>query len=323
MPAVAILQPTSWNDLVTAGLGQSSSWNEADSGDEVDPATCPDTICADVKSPTCQTSFGQVNVDHLIAGESRITWSMADGFSLIAPAAFQLQVGGTGLPDADDWTNVGPPIANAWFLTDPARRDYGQQLTTHYRVVLINGDGQTYYSEPVQPNGGLTFREWGLAREYLRAARVQLLQPGGSMDGFLLKRRRDGTPCSVCLDPITGETNDSRCPQCFGVGFTYGYFKPYPCSLVRPSQETFDERLNTAVPPGITLSPLAMVGTFLGLPRLSSWDVWVDYKADLRYYLHKVTNTVRIRHLILACDVEMWQADFHDRIYDFPVPRVF
>lgn len=53
---------------------------------------------------------------------------------------------------------------------------------------------------------------------------------------FLIKRRTWGTHCSLCWDDVLFRAKDAYCPECYGTGWTLGYFNPVPfLGMISPS----------------------------------------------------------------------------------------
>jgi hypothetical protein len=255
-------------------------------------------------------------VDFLVEGTTRVSWELRPDFPFKGPITFQLQVGDSGLPDADDWLNVGSAVVDRYLATDATRRAYGKQLTPHYRVVMTDGLGLTYVSSPATPLGNLTTRDWILAKEILRQEQVRLQSLAG-VRGFLLKRRRAGEECPTCLDPVTGQSLDSNCQICYGTRIAGGYFAPLPHQYVEVPPYVGEEGW-TAGPEGTSLN-LIGPATFLGLPILSSKDLWVDASSDLRYHIGKIETKKYIRSLPLVVNVSLEQLDFSHVAYKIPV----
>src|SRR5690349_8798090 len=119
--------------------------------------------CQAVCAPTCAWVFDRIWVYHLVAGGSRVEWALHPKFVDPAPHTFQLQVGRTANPDADDWVDVGLPVTDGYYAIDDTQRVHGKTLWTHYRVKLTTSIG-VYYSVPQPALGVLARREWLLAR---------------------------------------------------------------------------------------------------------------------------------------------------------------
>lgn len=260
--------------------------------------------------------FRRLSVDHLIVGVTRVWWELHYQFRDPLPYIFQLQVGGSGNPDATDWVDVGTLAVNTCVAYDDERRigDYGKRLLTHYRVKL-SSPLATYISQPVATYGELNDRDWLLAREIVR--KEQLRHELVSRDGFLLKRMRFGERCTVCLDPLTGEIRDSNCPECNGTGFKVGYYAPTPL-IVDMGPEAVIELLSATEPPGPT-RPVDLRGRILGFPQVNKQDVWVDAKSDQRWFIDEVLHAAEWRGVPLIVQIKVQLAPYTDRIYNINV----
>lgn len=259
-------------------------------------------------------AFQRVDVDFKVLGQSRVTWEMARHFLGVAPLNFQLQWGWTGSSSADDWEDVeGAAGTNVFTLTDPKRRAYGKMPCTHYRVKLATGDGRVLFSEPASIAGVLSKREWLEAREII--FREQLVdRTGDGVEGYLLKAKRHGPPCPICLDVWTGEVQNSHCDTCKGTRFVQGYYKAIPLTFTQlddnPTREHVDLQQNRG-----TVRDDTKKGRFIGCPQLYSYDVWVCKDSDERYYLHEIATICHIRGVPLAFSAELRLAAWDDVIY--------
>jgi hypothetical protein len=265
---------------------------------------------------TYKYPFRRVGVDHRIVGMSYIWWDMNRQFQDPLPYSFQLQVGNTGLTDAADWIDVGTPVINGYFAYDDERRagDYGKRLLTHYRVILTTSAG-VYVSQPAPTYGELNERDWLLAREITR--KELLRHSMVSREGYLLKRLRFGTLCTLCADPLTGEVTDSSCPQCHGVGFATGYHPP-TSMLLDMGPEAIIELRRAAEPPG-PVRPVDLRGRVLGFPQANKEDVWVDGKSDQRWYVTEILHVAEWRGIPLVVELGLRLAPYTDTVYQVEV----
>lgn len=274
--------------------------------------SCESNDCA----PDCSNVFSLLHVSYLIRGGTRVMWQLIPEFSDPHPWTFQLQVGMTGNPDADDWINVGSPLSNACYAIDPERRVYGKTQYTHYRVKLQTPNG-VYYSKPTSKDGILNVRDWKLAREIVR--KEQLRSKFAAQEGYLLKHRTMGENCHRCLDLQTNEVTDPNCPECLGTGKQCGYFYPMACIWADISPKTrrihIEEQIRGAV------GDVVLMARMLMLPLIDELDVWVSKKTDDRYYIHTIQNVSEFRGVPLIANVEFRLAAYSDSIYDVAIPR--
>lgn len=320
MAVVGISNSVAWDVRSLVGLEQDVEWDVAEAEDATPEL---DRTCAPCATPpatpllTRCSPFRQVWCDFFVAGDSRVSWELADAFAGPAPYSFQLQVGETGSPTADDWRDVGPPLVDAYSAVDPERRALGKQLVTHYRVVLTDGNADVHASAPATVLGRLTLRDWIHARELVRQEFLRLRKGPGGVRGFLLKKKRSAAECTRCLDPYTNEVLDSQCPVCNGTRRVEGYHPALPCQYADLSAPKLEEEGNDG-PAGWSM-PAEVRGTFLAAPLLSTGDVWVDAESDLRYRVGEVAYTHRIRNVPVILSAGLSQLPFHHVAYTIPL----
>ena len=260
---------------------------------------------------SCQAVFQRVHVNFIVRGGTYVMWDLYPDFVDPLPHEFQLQVGRTGVQDADDWEDVGLPIENGFYAVDPAQRTFGMRQPTHYRVQLTTANG-TYLSDPTGIDGVLSYRDWRLAREIARKERVR--NRLSTADGYLLKARVGGTRCPVCADLQTDEARDADCETCYGTGLAGGYFTPLPgiWADISPGPAP-EERYEQGV---VAVAKARM----LHIPLLEERDVWVNAKTDDRYFIHGITSVVEFRGTLpLIANVRLHLAAHSHVIYSIPM----
>lgn len=276
---------------------------------------CPAGKCP----PECQSVFDRVVVSHIIRGPTRVMWELLDTFTDPQPLSFQLQVGMTANPLADDWEDVGLPVENQYFAYDAEQRVWGKTNWTHYRVQVTTPRG-VYYSLPTAGMGTLDRRSWRLAREIVRQRIVAYRFGPGGQQGYLLKRRWTGKPCTVCLDYQTKEVRNPNCPSCFGTGFECGYFFPMACVWAEMSPRARRTELDGGQSRG-TIDDIVVKSEMVMTELMSEDDIWVNARTDDRWYIHKVTHTAEIRGVPLVADVEMRVVPFSSIVYSIEIPQ--
>lgn len=267
--------------------------------------------------PDCDNVFDLVHVSYLIRGGTRVMWQMVPDFRDPYPWIFQLQVGNSGNPNADDWENVGLSVENTCYAIDSDQRVYGKTQSTHYRVKLSTTNGE-YYSDPTAKSGILNVRDWRMAREIVRRERLRFRL--SAQDGYLLKRRLNGENCTRCLDLQTGEVTDPYCPECRGTGKQCGYY--YPMSCIWADLDTRTHKLNQDNQGNRgTVKDIVIRARMLMLPIVDEYDIWVSRQTDERYYIHSIQNAAEIRGVPIIANVELRPAPFSDVVYSIPIPQ--
>lgn len=274
-----------------------------------DQGACPTQDCTD-------GVFSRLLVDTLIEGGTRVTWELSDEFAEPGPYVFQLQVSLHGVPTATDWTPVGAPIGNVNFAIDDTKRVYGQTQFTHYRVCLQTGN-QVHFSKPVRAwEGSLNFRDARLAKEIARQERVNFRE--GGVEGFFLKRKLFGEPCT-CLDFQTEEIRNAECDLCYGTGFDGGYWPAVECVYAIVDPRTRHEELDGGQARG-TINDIRVNARMLAQPFMNEEDVWIDKMSDNRWFIHRIQHIVERRGVPVVAMVELRHAPYSHKIYQFPRP---
>lgn len=262
----------------------------------------------------CGWVFDRVVVFPSTVGGSRVEWSLHPLFRDPGPFVFQLQVGRTDNPQADDWTDVGSPVTDTFYAIDPAQRVWAMTQWTHYRLLLTTGLG-SYASAPQNALGALSRQDWTKWKNHVRMWSLKLQKGPGSSLGYLLKRRLYGAPCS-CVDPLTGEVRRPQDPVCFGTGWVGGYFAPIPCIWADLALKLTRDHLD---PSRGNVNELNVAAKLLAVPQLYEKDVFVEKKTDIRYSVHGIEYLVAQNGVPAAVSVKLIPFPFDHVIYQYPI----
>lgn len=264
----------------------------------------------------CEPVFDRVVVSMLIAGGTKVMWSLLPSFLAPNPLTFQLQVGHTANPNADDWTDVGSPVENQYFAIDPDQRVWAKTNYTYYRVIVSSSLGD-YVSAPTGAMGTLSKRDWLKAVNLIRRKKSNL-RMGEGQNGYLLKRRATGQRCKACLDTVTLEVRDPFCPSCFGTGFECGYFYPMDCVWAGISPKS--RRIHIDGQQRSTIDDIVVQAQMLLTDLMVEDDVWVNKFTDDRYYVHKIDHMVEVRGAPIFGNVELRPIPFSSAVYGIEIP---
>lgn len=304
-----ILQSMPGPTSQSAGLSRTVLGQPRENGDVCHGGTC---------RLDCEWIFARLLIYPGIRRETRVEWVLHPQFSGPEPYTYQLQVGRTGLPHADDWTNLGDPVSGATYLIDLPQRVYGKFQWTHYRLLLTDAGGTTYASAPHNCLGRLTRSDWLQVRELKRLEQLRLKREAGT-EGYLLKRRLFGAYCD-CTDPLTQEVRDAQCPTCFGTGFVGGYFDAYPCFYVELAEGNQRGHLD---PMRGSVDDLPVVkGRMVNDPQVFSYDIFVQKNSDIRWLVHELESKVEMRGLPVIVEATLRQLPFSNVAYDVPIPEL-
>lgn len=177
------------------------------------------------------------------------------------------------------------------FYTDPDVNLYDENVRYYYTVegydangnkVSEDGPGTLEYNTPD-----------GVANKVVQESKVALRMMNNPPVYFLLKRRM-GTPCPDCWNPITKRCMYANCPTCNGTGVLDGYFTPIPArvsqdvsQLLFASGEMDSDK--------VKLSPIRAWTT--NSPLLYPEDVMCDV-LNQRYKIVNVVRRTRSQYVI-------------------------
>jgi hypothetical protein len=271
--------------------------------------------------------FERITVDHLVQGQTRVTWTLARPFCDPDPWLLKLQWGHTGVPDADDWADVADFAPDVGVLVDPeARDDLGTAWRTHYRVVLRTPRGE-YTSRPVPTRAAPDVEHWLRAQAIARKERLRLRRADAAR-GWLFKRKREGArpdpgkPRQTVTSFLTGEVVRGQDRRTLGTEFTGGYYAPVPFRVDFRPAGTHEERDGARARGTVDDQALMQYGRVLLDPPLAEGDVFVAEGSDERFYIHDVKVNALQGRIPLTADVNLRLAPRSDVIYTLPVPAV-
>lgn len=261
--------------------------------------------------------FRRVSVDYMVRGTSRIWWQLDPSFKDPGPYIFQVQVGSTAIPEADDWQNVGAPVIGGFYTTDDSPHSSGTVLITHYRVTLTTPVGK-YVSAPSPVSGELTEADWLISREILRKERLRFNKV--AINGYLLKAFRYGAPCPRCRDKLTQEASDTDCPVCYGTGFEGGYHPALPLQCWDLTPQIIQEDIDTNLK-GSARENAYATARVIGFPALNYLDIWVNGTSDERWSVLDIQIAAASRGVPLVYQVKLGLLPLTNTAYHLPLTR--
>ncbi len=252
-------------------------------------------------------------VDYRVEGGARITWKMDPSFEATGPLSIKLQGSQSGVPDAEDWIDIGYPSTDPAFLVDDVKRMYGVSDTLHYRIVIVDSVN-TYISKPSKVATGTlgSISDYLTVQEIYRKEKLRFTIQVG-VQGYLLKEKRYGVLCN-CVNPVTREQMNSSCLSCYGRNYVDGFHVPLRCAYgdlsTEEAREFVDYEGNKA-----TVKDVIIVARMLAEVPIVQSDVWVSAQFDKRYYVHKVVNLVEFKGVPIVYGVQLRLAPKSDIIY--------
>jgi len=269
--------------------------------------------------------FTRIKVQTHLLGGTLISWDIDRRFKELTPYSFTVQFGRNVWDDS--WTDVNavPVIDVKGVVVDSTHRLWAKHPNIYYRVKLVTGDANTYFSTAQQAIGNISRRDWLLARKVAQNKNLLYTKYGG-VKGYFLKQRTFGTSCPGRTDPVTNEvipctdfdTNsviDSDCPTCFGTGIQCGYYAAIDMfCMLTPKTRNQVQHPNRG-----TSEDMAIRAETLAWPAAEDSDVWIQADSDARYRVQTVQNTAEIRGLPLVQVMELRKAPVTDPIHSLPI----
>jgi hypothetical protein len=267
--------------------------------------------------------FERVQVVTNPLGGTMIGWGLKDGFAAKGPLHFFVDFGRSGTHNEWQPLNLAP-IIDSCVTFDLIQRHWDQLVDFYYRVRLVtpedldaSGQCKRYVSQPQQANGLWVKRDWLLAREIIRKEYLmQRKRTNVTQVGWLLKRRRFGQKCTKCKEYITEDVQFSQCPECFGTGFTGGYFKAidYRITLDAPWSRKF-ERDGTV---GMR-NDIVRQGRAVAYPYLDTRDIYVRRDSGERFLVMAIAQAAEVGGIPIVVQAELRLAPTTDIIYTVPL----
>lgn len=236
-------------------------------------------------------------------------WELNEAFSAPPPYVFVVQMAPT---PSGPWKSISGDLVDTYIWADE-RKPVGKTAARNYRVVMVDGYGKSYASEPVMPFGDLGLHEFLIAREILRKEELNARRMAGTR-GQVWISAEYGTKCPACLDPITGNVRNSHCPKCHGTGFYPSHYGPFEMWLSFSQKQhgmSHDEV-------GGTKDDKPFQVRAIGTPRLKKNDVLRDVASGKMYYVQTVANAAELRRIPIVQQLMVSEAATTDQCYDLP-----
>ena len=275
-----------------------------------------------VKHIDC-TCFKRVQIVTQPLGGHFVAWELQDDFRAAGPFHFYVDF---GRPGTDEWLVLNElPVVDSCLYMDPFQHHWDHLADWYYRIRLVlpevidpsTGLCTGYASQPQQANGLWSKRDWLIAKEICRKEYLmQAKRTNVTAVGWLLKRKRWGTPCPLCRDFDTGEVKSVDCPECFGTGFRGGYFPAVDFTftlLDTPSRDfKWDETVSRT-------NNIAREGRAVAYPYIDTNDVYVKQDSGERYFVNAIKTGAEVGGIPIIVLAELRLAPVTHVIYKIPI----
>ncbi len=244
-----------------------------------------------------------------------VMWAMGRSFTRPGPYTFTLQRG-YALND-NNFVDVAITVDQPWAY-DKAPIFPSKGTDVFYRVKLVTGTGEIFYSDTTQLGVDWGHYDWTIAREIIRKETLLLYKRTGTR-GWLLKRRLFGEPCTdpACVDQVTGQILNPNCPDCYGTGIVGGYYAALEYWVtMNPTQRIKKLDVNL----GVIAESMETVRA-LAHPSPDPNDVWVQANTNQRYIIQSdIVASARHRGVDLVLNLRLQERPTSDGIYLVPTP---
>ena len=230
--------------------------------------------------------FKWVKVDFLKKGPTAVFWALDALFDETTPWTFTLQVGTSA---TGTWTTVGSSTT-AYTKTDSTQRTTWAVNEIFYRVKLVTGDSNIYYSLPVNIPDTWTLKDLRIASEIVRKENLLNSSSYSGITFWILSRKRTGTRCTDCTDSVTDEVITVQCTSCWGTGLVGGYETPYETTgrILGTGSTVKGSDLGTIFNSNIAVR-------YCPLPTVHEGDIIILDGSDERYALKRVETVASIK----------------------------
>lgn len=256
---------------------------------------------------TRQNPFSAFRISPSYVGGFLYSWSISGGFNDPAPWTFRVYKGPT---NDGPWECMSPDLVNVLAWHDEGGKNLVGKSNTLYFCAELRTSCGMYFSEPIQPYGDLSRRDFLLAREIMRREALRARVLAGTVCDLYI-RSTFGPKCPYCIDPVTGDVRDSNCRKCFGTGRYPAYFGPHRMLLsFSPDVAHTMSNSNDGTHETRTFEALA-----IGNPVMKKGDVIVDKAQDKRYVIGVASSVSEVRRITCLQKVGFEEAPLSDPIY--------
>lgn len=176
------------------------------------------------------------------------------------------------------------------FYTDTTADSYDENIRYYYMVYGFSSDGTQLSTDGP---GTLIYNTMdNIANKLMYEAEVNLRMMNNPPVFFLLKKRV-GTPCTQCFNPITKRPRYSDCEVCNGTGYVGGYHSPI---ISRISQDVSQLMLASGELDADKTVLTPITAWVLNTPLLYPEDVMVDV-LDQRYKVVSVGRRTKSQYV--------------------------
>ena len=232
-----------------------------------------------------------------------LTWTLQPGANY--PPNFTLRVENSR--NGGDWEVIADGLHDVCHYVDTRRRNYNKRMNESYRIRLLTPD-KTYVSDIVDAGNYKAYPFSATAENVVKQLETTMKESG--TPGVLVKRKRWGSKCPLCVDFSGQQTVNEHCPRCLGTGIDGGYFPGIPLSILKDNTTTQEQTSEMGWLQGETVQ-----GRCIAWPWVCVEDVWVEDGTNKRYRINSVTPAASYKQTTLVYTVQMHQLEYTDVLH--------
>lgn len=213
--------------------------------------------------------------------DATLSWSIPDDWG---NCVFNIY---TSRSETGPFEKITTQPISALLFKDSESRMFSKNAKDYYVVeaILLDQGGACLKSAPT------TWEVKANAWVELRSAEIQrrfwlLLTKFVGPETYVFKRRFFGKRCVTCWDPVSSKVTNDRCPECFGTGWSGGYFEPYK---TRFQFEATPNSVDLSYP-GRT-EPSQVGASTISFPDLCDWDLVYRVDDSKMYRVDNIGST--------------------------------
>jgi len=205
-------------------------------------------------------------------------------------ASYKVQESPTGI---DAFTDISGELVGLYCFTEEPRqtRKRNKRHDMYFRVQATLGSGAVVHSNVRTAHGDLPKREFLITRNIMRQE-VLAMRTLSGVQIDIFRKMVEGTPCTVCVDPVSQRVMDPDCKVCGGTRFITGFHGPY-----RTYGKFSLTDIDTKHPQdnaGVDDDRVYQV-RMIGQPTVHRKDVIVDVCNDRRYKVQDNKHAMEFR----------------------------
>ena len=240
----------------------------------------------------------------ILANNARaLSWEYAAGITMPYDASLSVEYSRAG----GTWQTLAEGLPVCYCYIDNRVTNRNKYNNDYYRVRL-DGDGQTYYSQPQQAGISLCYPYESKAQNLIRLGQLQMQKTGRT--GYLMKKIVYGQKCPVCKQFQDDAPVNEHCPCCLGTGIKGGYYRAFPMNILQAGQSSMQSLQEHGAAHTVVLQAKCTAW-----PIIELGDVWVDDNTNERYYIQDAAVASKYKHIPLIYNLKMHLLELSDVLH--------